>query len=324
MDSNHPSLSHQSEVVSQLASRFTRVTVITSEPPKSIQSSNVFVRVLKWEPGSHVSNALRLVLEFAKILKADRPTQIFTHMLPIHAAIISPFSRVLRIRHTLWYAHAAKPLSLRVATFLTNQVVSSTRGSYRIKSKKVVFIGQGIDSSDFKFSLRDFTEIKNILHVGRMDSSKGIPSIVEAVNNSRREFPLIRLSLVGNKSEDLELAAPEWLSIKGAVPRSDLPKIYSESEVFIHAFRGSLDKVLIEAVLTGLPVVTQNQEYLDHFFVIGSPSSDISTQLKNLLKSESNEIEALVAKNLEIAKANHEITAWINRLDAVILGTSKP
>ncbi len=129
MDESHAALSHQREVVCRLSEHFEKVSVITGSSSNSPTPANVVLHEINWREGRPVRNASKLLYRFFKVTVTDRPTAVFSHMVPIHSAVTAPISRLLRIRHVLWYAHAATPISLRVATLFVNEILSSTAGS---------------------------------------------------------------------------------------------------------------------------------------------------------------------------------------------------
>jgi glycosyltransferase involved in cell wall biosynthesis len=319
MDTKHTALSHQYEVVHRLSERFDRITVITGQAPTKALPVNVFTTVISWRRNSRFLNSVLLLYEFTRICLTKRPNYIFSHMVPIHAAITSPISKILRIRHVLWYAHAALPFSLRFASIFVDQIVSSTPGSCKLKSSKVSLIGQGIDASIFDFRTRNFSDLRVFLHVGRTDFSKRIDLVINTIDVARLTFPGLELRLVGGNLDSLPIAIPHWVKAISAVPRSALPEIYKGSDVFIHAFLGSLDKVLVEAVMSGLPVVTENLEFKRNFQIFGDFSTDLLGQLTNLLLASPDTIANIVAANYETAINEHEMSVWIARLESKLV-----
>ena len=75
-----------------------------------------------------------------------------------------------------------------------------------------------------------------------------------------------------------------WLHIMPSIPREQIPKTLGEHNIFIHAFRGSLDKSILEATAVGLPVVTQNNEYLK-LFGQWSDNGSLESELRTVLSA---------------------------------------
>ena len=307
-------LSHQREVVCRLSEHFEKVSVITGSSSNTPTPANVVLHEINWREGRPIRNASKLLYRFFKVTLMNRPTAVFSHMVPINSAVTAPISRLMRIRHVLWYAHAATPLSLRVAALFVNEILSSTSGSCNLKSRKVTFIGQGVDSEIFNFRERDFLKLRRMLYVGRLDPSKNVSSIVAAVKNARTLNPDLELTLVGGPDNSSAIPEFDWVAMKGPVPRFELPESYASADVFVHSFQGSLDKVLIEAALSGLPVLTINDEFKNNFEMFGKKSDSIEIQLETLLAMNPPEILEIVRRNYRTAFENHEIKGWIYRL----------
>lgn len=51
-----------------------------------------------------------------------------------------------------------------------------------------------------------------------------------------------------------------WLNFEPTLSHEKIPEVLSKSDLFIHAFQGSLDKTTVEAVLMGLPLISINHE----------------------------------------------------------------
>jgi hypothetical protein len=107
---------------------------------------------------------------------------------------------------------------------------------------------------------------------------------------------------------------------KESVKRNNLPEEFSKQGTFIHAFIGSLDKVLVEAAMMRLPIISINPEFLREFETF-SPSdfeTSLDYQLNNYFVQNSEDIDRVVFKNLEIAQVYHELSGWVSRLTNAI------
>jgi glycosyltransferase involved in cell wall biosynthesis len=239
---------------------------------------------------------------------------------PIHAAVVSPFSGLLRIPHVLWYAHAAKPKSLLIARMFVSVIASSTSGSCPISGKKVRFIGQGVDCE--VFGRRQFRPgyTYRFVYAGRMSQSKNIPLIINELKKARVKHPEITLHLIGNQSElYVNNGNSTWVSAMPALPRENLSSELEKYDVFIHAFVGSLDKVLVEATLKGLPVVTINGEYQKEFLHWDTNLClTLETELQAFLNANWKSVANHVDSNYEIAIRKHELNGWTDRLCSLL------
>ena len=115
-----------------------------------------------------------------------------------------------------------------------------------------------------------------------------------------------------------------WIKFHGQIPHSDLDTVANSHDAFIHAFWGSLDKALIEAIILKRVVVSANPEYLKEFMNLSINQSELSTSLqgqltKMFLVSE-KEMRLEVEKNFQLASQNHGLDQWISRLTTVLKG----
>ena len=247
-------------------------------------------------------------------------------MTPLHSIVVSPIARIFRIQHTLWYAHAQKPILLNLAVKVVDRVVSSTRGSFPIKTRKLTLLGQGVDSRVFSNESENNNSRFKLIYAGRMDKSKNVEQIVDTLSQLKSLFPLITLTLIGNGSiKFLNESNPGWLVARESISRNLLPVEFKKHGTLIHAFIGSLDKVLVEAVFTKMPVVSSNHEFCEEFETYAPIKDriDLESQLRNYFSLEDYAIQKIVEQNYKIAINRHELTHWITKLVRVIKNSDK-
>ena len=113
-----------------------------------------------------------------------------------------------------------------------------------------------------------------------------------------------------------------WLNFIPAIERKKIPDELKKHDCFVHAFQGSLDKTLVEATLAAIPVVTVNKEYLKIFGKWSNGNSDnqitLTSELRFILNLDATAITKEVDRRYEIARTNHDIEGWINRLANVL------
>lgn len=297
MDENNPALAHQIEVVRRLSGSFNRITVVTGFRGEGFLPQNVEVVSTNWMQGHHVRNISSFLRITWQIFQKSRPDVIFSHMTHIQSALLLPLSRFRGTPHFLWYAHASSSLALRWDYLLVNKILTSTRGSFPFAGKKVTYIGQAVDTDLFFADVRRNVPSK-FVHYGRFDKSKRIETIIEVADLARASHRNITLTICGNPSdlearrdanriisknkENIEIG---WLSFVEAKTRRFIPEWLSDFDVLLHAFQGSLDKVLVESVIAGLTVVTINSEFISEFGSWGKYSDEQEITLKAELEA---------------------------------------
>ncbi len=221
-------------------------------------------------------------------------------------------------------------------------VCSSTEGSMPIKSQKVRLIGQMVDPRLFPFAPKEILKDVTLIHIGRFDKSKSLHKIMQATESLIARNPKLQLHVIGSPSNEIaenyrkevirEFAnciSENKIRIDDALPRDKLHQHLQKSDIFIHAFQGSLDKTLIEATMSGLPVATINLEYLSEFGCWSNWAAYLSVQSDKFLEMEIDAILLLnfraLKKELErrrdLALSKHSLSIWLGHMSEVLRST---
>lgn len=322
--------SHQIELVRNLSIRFSEIIVLTgsidylSQVPK-----NVTVEAFNWKQGSRMVSLYNFYRKFFVVFFRTRPNLVFSHMTEVQSALIAPLLRFLRVPHVLWYAHKKKSLFLVFNSFFVNRIVTSTKGSCPIRNRKVIAIGQAINVDTFYREIDLPRAREKFIHIGRMDPSKNIEKLIQIVIDFRKLNSNISLKLIGQPSSEIyrpylnsiqdKYHTLSFISFENAMPRKYLPNLLLKSDVFIHAFEGSLDKSLVEATMAGIPVVTINSEYLNEFGTWGHDLNVISlnSELMAFMKASDREIVVQSKLRQELAISFHSLSNWVNELSNI-------
>lgn len=335
MDELSQVFSHQIGIVNELSKSFDKVTVLTGKIGSYNVSPNVRVYSSDWQSGKRISSTTKFFSAFFKLLLSNRFTVVFSHMTSVQAALISPITRALRIKHLLWYTHTSDNFALRVCYLFTNGILTATAGSCPLSGSKVHIIGHSVDTKIFKRKSSLNFPITSFVHVGRFDPSKNIRLIIETLQNLRVTKTGINFISIGVPSGEANTnyyqniiseferdKGSPWLKFNGSVPRQMLPNLLKDFDCFIHAFDGSLDKAVLEATFIGLPVVTINDEYKKIF-----GSWDKNNRLKKytlleevnfLLSLTNEELSAELDRRYKIAQKDYELEGWARRVITVI------
>ena len=335
MDEKSQVFSHQIELVNQLSAKFDQITVLTAQVGVCNTEKNVKVISFDWVQGKRVSSLIRFLKIFVKTIRSKKFTVLFSHMTSVQSAFISPITRIIKLKHYLWFAHTSNGIFLKVSRLLSDGIITSTPGSCPLTGSKVYPIGQSINSKKFRKKNSNIQPIKNLVHIGRFDPSKNIKEIVYEVKKLRSEFPDLKLEVIGSPSSDrfkdyesnvkakfnseVQLG---WLKFTPHIPRSSLPEILQTYDCFIHSFQGSLDKTIVEATFSGLPVITINNEYRKIFRSWNLNDTGMNNSLKDeaqlLLNLDGGKRQSEVDRRYEVAVEQHELTGWIDRLVLIL------
>lgn len=271
VDESHVTLGFAVRILRALAERFESVDVVTMYAGTYDLPPNVRVRSVGRE--HNVSKPRRLLAFYRHVLAVlgERKIDVaFTHMIHLFAWLFWPLAGLRRIPTLMWYAHGAVGASLRLAHRAVDRVVTSTPEGFRIRSRKVRFIGQAVDTSVFTPVTRTTSRTLRLVTVGRIASSKQIDLLIEALEQWRRVD--WRLTIAGGATSTIEQeyfdrvraryqdARVTWL---GRIEPQAIADILHRSDVFINlSTTGSLDKAIIEAMATGCAVLSSNEAFV--------------------------------------------------------------
>ncbi len=179
-------------------------------------------------------------------------------------------------RISLWYAHGAVSLSLRCAEKLAHTIVTSTPEGFRLPSTKVQVVGQGIDVVQFSRCTHTYrSDYIRIAYVGRISPVKHCEVLIEAVGLLCAGGEEVSVTLVGDPhapgtekyytslTEHIStLGLRERVTFTGGVSHEEVVQYLCDADVFVNPSEtGSLDKAGLEALATGVPVITCNEAF---------------------------------------------------------------
>lgn len=329
--------SHQYQVICKLAETFRQVYVIANDVNgEALKPENVKLFDLKWASSNSFGNFLALYRFTMPIIFRNCNLVIFSFMTETHSMVLAPVTRLLSIKHILWYAHVSSPIRVRVAARLTDRVLTSTTESIPANLKKrALAIGQMVDSNFFQFyGQRDYSEKSRWIHVGRIDPSKEIETLIlffidQLKINPNSIFLIVGKATASNENYEREIRARYSAEIeagrivfKGRQTHEQIKTLLNQSDLFIHCFRGSLDKSLVEATMSGITVITRNDAYLNEFGGLNDElklelgtQAFIQREIDRWKNAPSEDLQLLAKKRANIAQANHSLNRWVKKLN---------
>jgi len=210
---------------------------------------------------------LRQIFRFAFLIWKLRKeyTRVLVHMTPVWVIMGWDSWLFLRKRVFLWYEARGGgwvlPLSLR----LVNKVFSATEYGLPRKSKKSVITGHGIDTEFFKPS--EEREDGLVVSVGRITQRKHFEVVLKAFSELPENYKLLIAGVTIREDDERELKKLQGLmnelNIAGRVTvesktHDEVSSILSRAGLMLHACRGGLDKVVLEAMASGCPLVSSS------------------------------------------------------------------
>jgi glycosyltransferase involved in cell wall biosynthesis len=274
----------------------------------------------------------------------DRVDTVFAHMIPKYVLAGAPWFNTHGIPVTLWFAHGSVGLELRIAHRLASRIVSSTEEGFRLESKKLSVLSQGIDTSNFRPTSTP-PQIDIALGVGRLDRIKCFETLIKAVGILDRTGTKLNLEIVGEPSSggtylreltDLveSLGLTESVRFQGSVPHNEIVSQYRAAGVFLNdSNTGSLDKTEVEAMASGTPVISSNNSYVDMIgasdlegSVLTFPSNDaemLAGRIESLMEMDGADYKELCDQSRELAVRKHNVGALMGQVASVLRETTR-
>ena len=304
VDKNDGVLSFMLGWIKEFAKQCEHVTVIALYVGEHDLPPNVRVLSLGKESGA---SRLKYLWNFFFHIFRERHSYdaVFVHMNQIYVILGGLLWRLMGKRIALWYAHGSVPWNLRVATCFTDVVIASTPSGFRLKTKKLRIVGQGINTDQFSPVVRVHAKgdpIK-LLIVGRISPAKDYETLLRATKKLIDDGYYLVLDVVGGAgtpeqegyfleikklAQDLELSSV--VTFHGSKPHEETVRFFHAAHIFVStATNGSFDKAMGDAMATGLPLVACNEAM-----------SEVLGGLKTRLMFPMHDVDQLVAQLIPI------------------------
>lgn len=331
MDDYSEVLAWQIRLVRQLSQHCEHVTVLTERIGSAPLPDNVHVEVIDRTPGAKwIGWRMAANQHVSRLWCEYHFDAAFIHMAADYAYDLFPALRLRGIPVLVWYAHGTVTWRLHLALWAASRVVTSTSEGFRIKSPKRHIIGQGIDMSLFPCIERT-NEQHEIITVSRISRRKRIHLLVEVMPDLLRDYPKLRLRIVGKPvlpDDEAYLAdirqfvrdhaLEDHIVFTGFVPLHEIKEQYSN--VFLHvnvSMTNSMDKTVLEALAFGCPVLTSNPAFREllaahpDFILRDSTPKTLATRIAALYTRRSSG-DSAVLRSLITGK--HDLDSYADRI----------
>jgi glycosyltransferase involved in cell wall biosynthesis len=263
---------------------------------------------------------------------------VFVHMNPSYILLGWFWWKLWGKKIAYWNASYKISALMKLGLFLADVGVTSVPEAFDVKSKKIVAIGQGIDTSCFKRDETVRREISSILFLGRVSPVKNLEVLISAVNILHSRGIAVTLNIVGLPAKGgekyygdirrkaLGLEEQDVVKFSGAVPHHQTPQIYNSHKIFVNLTEsGSFDKSILEAMACQTLVLVSNKIYERIFpdnlkgllMFKEKNAADLASKLERLLELSSLEAENIGAKLREIVVKDHNLDSLSSKLVSV-------
>lgn len=349
VDFNDDVLGFFHEWIREFAKKCGKVTVICLKLGQYELSGNVKILSLgKEQYGAAVSDSnivakIKYLWRFYKYIwqERDNYNAVFAHMNPQYIPLGWPVWKLLGKKMSLWYAHGHVPPMLKIADSLTNLAFASTPEGYRLNSKKLKIVGQGIDVNKFRPSEHKSPDGSfKIVSIGRISPSKDYETLIRAVEIISPHHKL-QVEIAGSPTNPsdadylrklnqllVEKKLDKIIRFIGPVPNKDIVPILQSADLFVNmGHTGSLDKANLEAMACGLPVLTCNEAYENvlgkYREILMYPKKDflvLAQKINMIISLDQQEREKMSNYLRQIVVRDHNLEGLINKITSILFG----
>ncbi len=336
-DADDPILGFTTRWIQALAKRVEFIHVITMRAGRVEVPENVRVYSVGKEKGySEPRRAVEFYRHLFRILREDRIDACFSHMIPIFTVLAAPVLKVKGIPIVTWYLHPTLTLTLKLAHYFSDRIVTALETSYPYRKDKLIVVGHGIDIDLFCPDGSLPEEPPMILCVGRLSPVKDHPTLIWAAALLRerwgKPFRVVILGgPTGPKDEPYvrslhqlveELNLQDIVSFHPPVPQSALPDWYRRCTVLVNMTpTGSGDKVVWEAMACGRPCVAANEGFRETMgrwanwllFRYSDPS-DLAGKLETLFNIDYKQLQKMSIELRQRIMEKHSLARLTEKL----------
>lgn len=317
--------------VKALVRRSECVVVVANEVRRVPRDLGAEVISLGKERGARRSSRfVRYQRVLRDLARTMHPDAILAHMCPVYLNAAAPIAVRYGIKKVLWFAHPAVHRQLLLAERAADVILTSFPGAYPRDVQHVLPIGQAIDIDAFQPTPLPYRETNwRALVLGRTSASKRIPTIIEGVEKARRAGIDLHLCIVGSATTPLETdhrrelegmveRRREFVELHQGVSRQLLPALLQQSDILINGMvRGSGDKVVLEAMAAGRPVIVSNPVFASlladmpaNLMFRDNDAADLADQLIQLLSTDVPVLESIGHELRKRVEDAHSLDHW--------------
>lgn len=336
-DADDPILGFTTRWIDALAKRVESIDVITMRTGRIEVPDNVKVYSVGKEKGySEPRRVLEFYRHLSRILRKNRIDTCFSHMIPEFSILAAPVLKAKRIPIITWYAHPTANRRLRIAHYLSDQMVASLASAYPYKQDKLTVVGQGIDTDLFSPDGTFPEQPPIVLCAGRLSPAKDHPTLLKAAallnGNLESAFRIVIIGApAGPQGETYarslqdqveELGLNKITSFEPAVPTAALPVWYRRCTVHVNLTpTGFGDKVALEAMACGKPCLVANEgfretlgRWTERLLFKHGDAKDLAEKLSVLLQEPPEQLSAIGEDLLQSVIKHHSLQRLAERL----------
>lgn len=219
-----------------------------------------------------------------------------------------------------------KPIWKRAAALVACSAGLKARALRFMPSAQIEIIPNGVDLETFR-PVQAAPAAKDqplkLLTVGRLSATKRLDLLIEAVEHLRSEGTEVKLDIIGGGALEADLRQllgrkqlRDGVTLAGRHSAREMPEIYRRHDIFVSASsQEGMSNAMLEAMASGLPIVTTRCEGLDELIdgnglIVDEATPDTLAQaIKTLIDNPAKRQAMAVAARKQAEKFNWDAVA---------------
>ncbi len=321
----------------RLAEKFKQIYILALEKRSEPTMPNMEVISMGKEKGiGFLRKIYGFYVGLFKII--GKTDAILVHMIPKYVIMTAPVAFFYRKPIYMWYTGVSVHWQLRLAVIFCKKVFTAHKAAMRVNTPKRIITGHGIDIQKFQISnLKSQTSDEiTILSVGRITPSKGYDFVICAIADLISIGYNLKLKIIGGVIQNYHekyfeslkklaknLQVEKNIEFSGSVSHNKMLEYFQNAYILINAVTfGGLDKVVLEAMASGVIPLTSNDAFTDVFpkTIAGDlifsekDSNDLKNKLKNIIDKKLYQNEALHHELRNIVVEKHNLNILIDKI----------
>jgi glycosyltransferase involved in cell wall biosynthesis len=257
---------------------------------------------------------------------------IFCHMNPEYTIAIWPCAKIFGKKIVAWYTHKSVTWKTKLLVKMADVILTASKESFRVPSKKVIITGHGIDTEKFKpaeTSQYDDQKFK-IVSIGRISPTKDYESLIKAVDALvDRGLKNIFVQIIGGpglvtqkqyfeslKEMVKKMDLANYIEFVGPVPHSETVSYLQQADLFVNLSEtGSVDKAVLETMACGCLCLTSNEAFTN---ILGADFMVEKDDPINLAQKIKWVMDLPPEKKKELSESHRQIVVQQHNLDQLV------
>ena len=314
----------------EAAQSFEAITVLALRIGRYTLPQNVTIVPLRSEsrPASRLTPVWRLIKE--SWLRRGAYDAVFVRGDPHYVLLAGWLWRLLGKKILFWYAHWKVSQAAVWGYRMAHITIASVKAAFDHPRITPLFIGQNVDDRRFSAPTTPHTGPVRFLAFGSVRPVKRIELAIGGFLRGGAEQAKATLTIVGPRTDRLyevqmleKASGHPLIKWQDGVSYDQVPTVMASFDVMINACVGSLDKVILEAMMSGLVVIASTPGMIEWLpnelhWLYAATLDEITLAVKRVLAMSAQDRWALGQELRCLAIEHHSLRNQVAKIVSLL------